>query len=287
MRFGTAASSPFVPVFVGGAPRSGTTMLHDLVCTSPEANDYVGECSYLSHLIRGYGIGIQMWDTHTLHYFDSQEQLLEYHAALTHQVLHDIHAKLGSPSFLVLKDPLLTARFGIVAMLLPKAKFIVTVRDPRDVVASRMGVFRRQQESAGTNEVVTQTQIEAWCREYNATYAPFSKGPALFTDRIFVTRYESLVDPVSLASELERLSAVIGVPGIDPQRLWGERAGNVATNHPWGSPLYGRPMSDASIGRYVRDMDEDVADLVWRWCVGSLEALGMAETYPSGASSNG
>ncbi len=48
---GRASNAPpltFVPLFVGGAPRSGTTMLHGLICASRHCNHYIGESSYFT-----------------------------------------------------------------------------------------------------------------------------------------------------------------------------------------------------------------------------------------------
>ena len=39
---------PFNPIFVGGVMRSGTSLLHQVICTSPDANPYINSCRYLT-----------------------------------------------------------------------------------------------------------------------------------------------------------------------------------------------------------------------------------------------
>lgn len=45
-------------VFVGGAPRSGTTVTHALLCTSRRTNTYCPEISYVTPILTAYGQGM-------------------------------------------------------------------------------------------------------------------------------------------------------------------------------------------------------------------------------------
>ena len=55
------------------------------------------------------------------------------------------HAHFGNPKFLVLKYPLLTRLLTYLHQLLPEAKFVISLHNPRDHVASAVA---SQQESA-------------------------------------------------------------------------------------------------------------------------------------------
>ncbi len=86
-----------------------------------------------------------MFDLHSRDYFDDREQLNEFCAAETVRFLEMTNAHFGNPKFLVLKYPLLTRLFTYLDQLLPEAKFVISLRDPRDHVASAVA---SQQESA-------------------------------------------------------------------------------------------------------------------------------------------
>ena len=116
-------------IFVLGAERSGTTVLHALLCTSDEVNPYVAECTYFSHLLRAFPPVWQYFDVHAHSYFGARSEFLEYHSNLLRMVLADTWRHLGCPRVMALKDPLLTRQVGVLAMLLPGSRFVVSVRD--------------------------------------------------------------------------------------------------------------------------------------------------------------
>jgi len=48
-------------IFVGGAPRSGTTVTHALLCTSDRTNAFHPEISFVRPLFNAYSVGMQNW----------------------------------------------------------------------------------------------------------------------------------------------------------------------------------------------------------------------------------
>lgn len=75
-------TQPFRVLFVTGYPRSGTSLLHSLLCTSPATNPYVKECSWLTQLIEAYAYGKGAFAVHTDSYFDTPEAYRAYNAGL-------------------------------------------------------------------------------------------------------------------------------------------------------------------------------------------------------------
>ena len=83
-----------------------------------------------------YHASLELFDLHSRNYFEDREQLNEFCAAETVRFLEMTHAFFGNPKFLVLKHPFLTRLFTYLHQLLPEAKFVISLRDPRDHVAS-------------------------------------------------------------------------------------------------------------------------------------------------------
>ena len=38
--------------FIGGCPRSGTTLLQNIICSNTKVNPLIGEVGYLYHLVK-------------------------------------------------------------------------------------------------------------------------------------------------------------------------------------------------------------------------------------------
>src|SRR5882762_181655 len=94
----------FQLIFIGGAPRTGTTVLHALICTAPRVNDYIAECSYFSAFMQPYTVGLDTFHQHTKAYFKSREEFQKFHASMLEVVLSEIWATTGKPDILALKD---------------------------------------------------------------------------------------------------------------------------------------------------------------------------------------
>jgi hypothetical protein len=242
-------TSEYTPVFVGGSPRSGTTLLHSLLCTSPHANDYVGEATYLTHLMRGFRLGISNFG-HTTYFFDGRIEFRDYHRALVRSVMDDHHRHLGEPEYLVLKDPLLTPEFPVVSLLVPDARFVVSVRDPRDVIASRIKVWHRQNPDAPSEP--TDRDIRRWCRLYVQSYWWITQWPEERADDLLLVSYEDLVDPEGTKAQFARLEA-FGLAGLDPEKMYGDKE-NIWGTSPWKTDLYGKGFQSSSVGRHEGEL---------------------------------
>lgn len=251
-------------IFVGGAPRTGTTLLQALICTSPRANKYIAECSYLTAFMEPYRRALSTWEMHTHDYFNSVEEMCGFHADVMRDILSRFHWSLGRPDVLVLKDPCLTASFYALAYLLPEAKFAVMIRDPRDTILSRLEVMER---STGAKPGLP--ELEFACAEYNAAYVPLIQHWRHFGDRLILIPYNSLV----AGSDLDRLAA-FGLDDLVPEQLtqstWVKAR---LEGNPWNTDLYGRHVSAASIGRHETLMDPRTAEAILDRCGGTATSL--------------
>jgi len=246
------------PLFVGGCWRSGTTILHALICTSPDVNDYIGECSYFSALVHSLAVGLEAFGIHTRYYFASREELVAHHASILRAELDRVWRRVGTPAVLALKDPLLTPSFPLLASTLPEARFVVSVRDPSDTLSSRIEVFRRMNGGAEPEAA----QVRDLCGQYVATYRAVTDNFDAFAGRLCLIDYRSLV-----TGKHARLRE-FGLTRIEPGSVWRsgitdvrEHAGN-----PWLTPLYGRTLSAASLGRHRGRLSGELQGLILDIC---------------------
>lgn len=223
------AGGPEKIVFVGGAPRSGTTVTHALLCSSAQVSDYHPEVSFLRGLAIGYRNGLAAWRQHTSSFFKDRDDFRAHMRESFDLSIRRLWGALGERPILCMKDPLLTPFFPDLHALYPtKARFAVVVRHPYDVVRSRQAVH----EKSGRAQPFSTADATAVAREYMASYQPILA--TRFGGRLFMFRYEDLNAERIRAG----LAGFLDVDDLDPDRMWGQAAH--LGDDPWGSPKYNK-----------------------------------------------
>lgn len=271
-RGSSVVDDTFTPVFVGGVGRSGTTVLQALICTSASASPYIAECSYFADLVAVLPAALGGFEDHTGSYFEDRQELSEYHFKILRQVLADFWRRLGKQKYLVLKHPPMTKHFHILRQAFPHAMFLVTVRDPRDVIQSRIDVHRRMRPPGAPDP---EGELEFFCQDYIDHNALFTEHPEVFGGRLLLVPYDSLV----AGRETRRIAEFLGFTDIDPTRVW-QRGVTDVTDYkrkgdPWMTPSYGEPMTIDSVGRHKTHMPEETAAYILERCGAAARALGL------------
>lgn len=231
-----SGQGPLRVVFVGGAPRSGTTLAQALLCTADEIGKLTREISFYRGIVQGFATGQSVWAGHTSHNFESPEAFRRLFQELARQALRPVWESAGRPQVLCVKDPNLTPLFPEIAQLLEEARFVTVARRPDEVIRSRMNVHE-QQAGPGT---FTKDMALTLAREYVGYYLPVLDAD--FGDRHLSFRYDQIEKPI-----VQRALAMhIGVAGLHPDRLWHDFAERKSRNDPWDSPKLGQPIDTSS-----------------------------------------
>src|SRR5204863_9372309 len=128
-------------IFVGGPPRSGTTLVQKVLCAHPDVAG-AGEFDFIPTIV---GVRDKMRASvrsgriseHT-----SEDAVDAAFGELVERLLLPLADRRGR-QFLVEKTPHNVLVFSDLASLLPRARFVLVVRDPRDIVASMLDVGDR------------------------------------------------------------------------------------------------------------------------------------------------
>lgn len=247
-------------IFVGGAMRSGTTLVHRLLCTAPGMNDFVAEAHLLRELLALYKRAITLGESAIEPFFPDPESCKRYFARCVDELLNAARARHNPDGPLVLKNPELTMYFPELAALQPQARFVLVVRDPRDCVAS-MSVVAERAATAGAAPPMpdmadgTKGIATLFLKYYaNVITSALMRDP----ERLFTIRYEDLV--TNPRETIIRLSLWSGL-NIDADAIERPDAGDDVSI--FGASLYGKKISDASIGGFARRLGAaDVAAIV-------------------------
>ena len=230
--------SPVTVVVVAGPPRSGTTLLANLLSGSP-AYPLLPECQIITGLIRERLRGEREQGEDRFRVFLHDRAFADgvYRTAIESILAELLNRSGSSARFMVLKDPFLVFHLNMINRLIswPLRKVCI-VRDPRDTIASYISVRIR----AGSRPPV---------RDAIDYFEPFFAETlrAQETSDTLLVRYEDLVRKDRGAQK--RLSDHVGYP-IDLEGYSGLKPDEVNGEDPWNTPLYSAAISDSMIGSY-------------------------------------
>lgn len=267
-------------VFVGGCMRSGTTVLQALLCRGKGTNDLIDEATLLTSLTHMYRWGIETFDDLHHQYFRDQENLREVASTWITGMIDNLAANSAGVETVVLKNPASTEYFPELFELVPDARFVVSVRDPRDTIAS-MAKAAMKQQAAGMNSSISGAgrDMAKLSDIYALAYAPLViRQEASFKRRVRFFRYEDLVtEPEDVLKDLADFTG-LEFPEDALDSLWdGASAGHMKDpSYPTFSASYGKPLSAARIGTAGEFLtDEEIAD-VERYCGALMQHFGYS-----------
>jgi hypothetical protein len=201
------------PIFVGGHSRTGTTLMQGLICNQPLAISVTREASYFRALIEAYELGLRWFDLHTCDYFESRQELTNFHRSLIQPYLDRVLSRFGNrdDAIIVQKEPRMTEFFPEVGTLLPRSKFVVLIRDLRDVIASQIVRCKK-------NKIAYQPDQDL--DRYVRTMRRLILDPKKLEGRLLFVRYEGLVNsPTQVMSQVWRFLEMDNLH-VDNQTRW-------------------------------------------------------------------
>lgn len=225
-----------LPVFVLGMPRSGTTLVEQIIAGHPAIHG-AGEIGCVAGVIQS----LVHWERHAgsgREYPECVDDLTPFQIArYAEKVLAQLRGYAPDARHVVDKLPHNFENIGLIRLLFPNAPIIHVLREPRDVAVANfftdyqarfggMG-FAYDLADIGRHLVDYRRLMEHWERVFQAASKP-----------ILTLRYEAMVDDVESAARV--LLDYIGVewyPGVlDFQNL--ERAVKTASVWQVRQPIY-------------------------------------------------
>ncbi len=266
-------------VLIGGAQRSGTTLLQTLLANAL-SSPVLPEAHILCDLLASYK-GAKQAPKKTRFFYASETELRDFFQSCVTRHIEDVAKAAGAPAALVLKDPNFIQYDEEAAELLPDAIRIVSLRDPRDIAASFLKIGQRESGGAEAGKY-RRRDIHFIGKKIVSAYAGLAQGDA--AKGLHVVRYEELVE--APAKTLQNLASVTGLSlsldRIDtPDWLEAEARHDKA----WISPLEeGRPSTE-SVGTYKSVMRPREVALIEQICAAEMRLGGYepSSQQPSSA----
>ncbi len=229
-------------IFIGGHARSGTTMMQGLICSSDDTIGVTEESTYFRMLGAAFYVG--RGSSHSRDYFDNEKDLLCFHREIIEKYLRHVDSRFGPEKILVQKSPSTTRFFPQVSVLMPNARFVVMVRDFRDIIASQTVRFAKAK---------WQLNVDDELKQFVGTHERLRKYRRHLRERFLFVRYERLVFfPNETLSEIARYLNISLEDNI-ADSTWSIKRD---TSKPDASPLDGKPVSRSRVGTYRSILDK-------------------------------
>jgi len=238
-----AAPAEHSHVFLVGFPRSGTTLLGQVLAAHPDVQTMEERTCLMDSAAEFFGSDADLDRLAAL----PQSALEEWRARYWQRVAESGMTR-AKPVF-VDKMPLNAPFLPLIARLFPQARILFALRDPRDVVLS---CFRRRfGMNAGMYEF---TRLETAAAYYGAVMRLMQVYAEKLALPIFEARHESLV--TDFAGEAKRLCDFLGLAYRDEMSGFAKGAQTRNIDTP-SSAQVARGLSDVGVAqwrRYAREL---------------------------------
>lgn len=256
-------------LFIGGSQRTGSTLLQKILCSGPDTNPMIGECTYLNALLKAYAIGKQNFEHQTQDYFASRQDFRQKNR----QILLTLFAEWQqhhAAQHLVLKHPQMSSQIPNLFELVPEAKFIIILRDLRDIAASMVEVGKRM-ENKGGKHAFNSDNLATLARKIQMVYQPilkYGEQNIAFRQACRFISYEALVQ--SPETQIQAICTFAGMEQHEfkPGQTYASRSQSVSDAETqkqlsvWGTDLSKQPVSTSSIGRYRKVFNPEEIDIL-------------------------
>ncbi len=259
--------------------RSGTTILHKVLCAANEAHPYITESWFLVDQLRSYLWSIERYDVRHRDYFGEQKNFDQFTRDILLRYFQVTRQNLSDPQALVLKNPEITGQFPLLGNWFDNARFVVNVRDPRDTIASIVKVGERHAKSGmRTQQSGMGRDMKVLSNFFKRYYIRVFDENSPTRERTIFVRYEDVMRDVE--KECDRIGEFCGLTFSHAKlRALGEDKTDSANLDPevrsqdpysgaFWSELYNRNLSTERIGRYkeilspaeIRQIEDHCAD---------------------------
>ncbi|PLS17877.1 hypothetical protein CVD28_09290 [Bacillus sp. M6-12] len=252
-------------IFVGGSPRSGTTLVqsildsHSNIYGGPEF-DYIPSIIGLRDSIHS-GITSGRIDQYTS-YSDVDRVSREFLIGLFQPL-----AKLQRVEYISEKTPSNILGFNQLIEVFPNAKFILVLRDPRAIIAS----MKQVRERALRKKVTPPHFVENVRQSMHYIWSCFTRGYECYKkheDKVFIIKYEELVKNPKVVTK--DITNYLGVEW-EEQMLYPSKRVKFGNKLDYDNVWYTQEM-------YIRDIEKNELSK-WKKQLSVIEQQMITETF--------
>jgi len=246
------ADKPETITWIVGAPRSGTHLINSLVCTGEGCGPFVPEFHSVDSAIAAWK-SVQRAFVTQRYFFESQEGIDAFYRGHIRALVDSAWRSLDMPRHLILKHCMLTPLIPELLIHFPEWRYVVVIRDPKDVIASEIRVWKKDH----SRETFDPGLIEKLTNQYLGYYKSLIQDGILQDPRVIGVEYENIV-----AQKFGDLEKFLGY-AIHADKVWSsdrfdigvEYQGIRGCSEQWGQEMTGSRV--ASFGELLSPFDAE------------------------------
>lgn len=268
-------------ILVTGPRRTGTTLLNAILCADRQANPVIGEAAMICKLmeILKWAADPYRFAAFGQHVFEDEKDLTACFGEMVESYVRRVSLRYGEPRFIVLKSPEFCLVADALLAAIPQAKFVVSVRDPRDQIVSELEVRIRGEDGTLDPSGVQLGQVPGLIRKFRSYCDPLLAAASRAPARFKFVRYEDMI--ASFDDTLAGLQAFTGMTEntFDPAGDWPRYVAtdDFIPNYPSYSPFYGRPLEPSRAGRYLNVLRPGDIELIETECGAFMSRFGYGK----------
>lgn len=240
-------------IFVVGSPRSGSTLIYNILCSDARTNMAINENHLLHQLSSIYEFSLGRLVIEQGHFFTDKNDVKEFFTEYANLFIERIRAKHNNASILVVKSIVLSKVVNRLSEIIPNATFCLCVRDPRDIVSSMIEVGIKQQNKGMQSQYPRDVEMlsKFILTSYQNFLVPQSQQLLLKTT---IVKYEDIVqNTIDTLSQLEQ-KMELDLSAYNNENDWPRNSIDVEKRKQNGAPfltnLWGKAISAESVGKY-------------------------------------
>ena len=211
--------------------------------------NYFPECTIVTEFLRLYSVCKNDPDPRYKVYMGSGHELKSNFA----EILNSSVRRLADT--IILKDPNLCLYIPEWQEFFPRDRMVLTIRDPRDVVASMLAVLRKTNPRADVRQAI----------DIVAPHFFEIEKVAGGIDNLLVVRYEDIVRKRGNTLDLLRTFTEREL------NLMPDLEDRFDKQNPFHTDLFGRTLSEERIGAFREALTEDEIETVWSIFCGIID----------------
>ena len=257
-------------IVVGGAARSGTTLMQAILCSDQDTNPLLSEAAPLQILVDAYRRTLTHVNAYPDMYFSSRDEVQNLYETYMRCFINKFASKYDV-NYCIWKMPALTSELPILSDIIPNFHMICMIRDPRDIITSMMHVAEKKR-SHNEDHPWTKFSIEDFSQLCLSYYDKLisEKLKSTYREKTWFVRYEDLAnDPEEVISDIRNFTG-LQLHEFSRSSEWSSIKFNLDVKtspaRDFLTPLYGGPIDNSKIGTWKQHLTHTDVSTIERIC---------------------
>ena len=263
-------------IYVVGPPRSGSSLIYNALCSHEKFNPAIPENHLVTNLTKDFFNQNQRNNNiEENYYFDSINDTKSYFKNCL-EIFFEKISKKYQVNNLILKSITLTKNINLLNYIYPEINYIMTIRDPRDIIVSMIKVGKNQEKLNMKNQF--QRNIELLCKKINNFYWLYlEKNQTKFlNEKIYLIKYEDfIIKPSKMLNQIKQKFS-LDIVYNNNLNIW-SRSSNIykenskIIDNPYKSNLWNKPLNKSRIGIYKAKLNNNEINQINSFCKDIIE----------------